>query len=472
MSCNNCPGADVIAVQGITTVFPNCCEPCSNCQSGSLVDANCVVYTGPALPCTAIATNTSLEDILVAFDQALCSTVGDYSTYNTYCLAPINTQQEFVEAVSNLACQTKTGLDYFINVTFVDYEENVDSQFSAINNPNIVCSSAGVSSSDSLIAVLQKYCAKFASIDSEFDLSSVNWSQCFTTSIPPTTVAGGFSTLLSQICQVKTIASSGGGALPTFNNTGSCLPSPGASDSLVDTVNKIKTRLCQSSTFDINALSWNCIAKPSTTTTDLQDAFQAVLTKLDTISQNFPTFNGDFTVANTGPNPCQGKTIALSSSPYVDKYVAATPSDSSPGTLQDKLQEGTNITFDYTTPGKCIVNSTGGGGTDEKVKAASSDPSAGYLIEKINGLVGASGITVTANFNATTNQVDVGASVDPGALMTYLINAVNEDPTLLALWCGVNTQCPSPCSSPSNVQVTYISGTTSTTTTTTTTEAP
>lgn len=472
MPCTTC-NESVITVQGIQTFSQGCCDPCSSCKSGAVVDSTCVLYTGPALPCTAIATNSNLEDILVAFDQALCAAVGDYSTYNVGCLAPITTQQEFVEAISDFVCQTRTDLDTFTGTTFPNYQDAVDSRFVAIEVPGITCATASVINTDTLQTVLNKYCTKFGAINSLLDVSGADWNACYVVSPLPSTPREGFDTLISQICQLKN--SGGSGTLPIFNNVGSCLPAPlTTTDTLVSTVNKIKTRLCQTPTFDINALTWTCITKPSSTTTDLQDAFQSVLTKLATLIQNFPTFSGDFTVDNVDPmDPCQGKTISLSSSPYVDKYVAATSADPSPGTLQDKLLAGTNITLDYvTTPGKAIISSSAGATADEKVKSYNADPSAGYLINKVNGVLGSFGITITTNLNVTTNQVDLSASLDPLTFITAMAAAASDSPEILAAWCSINAQCPSPCSTPTNVEVTYISGTTTTSTTTTTTTTP
>lgn len=469
------------------------CKPCSsssgkflgsalslykpNCTSKRCDNSQDVIYGGPNLPCSGILTGDNFETVLSKIDQAVCASVGNYSTYNKFCLddnSPITTEQEFVETISEFVCSLRTEFDTFVNTTFPSYQSSVSSLINGLTNPNITCISASVVSTDTLSQVLTKYCTKFGAIDSALSLSGVNWSQCFSVPTPPTTIAAAFDLIIDQICSIQ---SSGSGAtLPTFNNVGSCLPAPLTSaDSLVDTVNKIKTRLCQTPTFDINALTWTCTTKPSNNATDLQAAFQSILSKLDSISQNLPTFDlSDFNVANVdNGNLCLGKLISLAGGTVTDKFVAVDSSDTTPGYLASKLVAGANITLDTTTvPGTMIINSSGGGGADEKVKAFSGDPTpTNFLDEKVEGATGNFGLSIGTANNTVDGKVTFTPNVNMPQFIIGLIETLQENNELFELWCALNSSCPSPCSPPSNIVVEFNDDGPTTTTTTSTTSS-
>jgi hypothetical protein len=459
----NCPSQPI----------PNLGLPCPPAGSNPLDSSN-IVYTGPQLNCTPIYTGDNLTNILVKIDAQICSAIGDFTTFNTACLSPTSTLQEFVETISTYVCDTKTELDTFLDTTFPAYQTGVTDAISSIVNPAIVgCSSSGIVVGDNLTTVLTKLSDGICDIyDNKLNISSVPWSQCFVVGTPPVTIADGFSTVITQICQLNTyIQTSGiGGALPIFNTTGSCLPTPSASDSLVSTVNKLIVRVCQTGTFDINALTWGCTTKPNNTTTDLQAAFQAVLTQVNTLTTNFPfVYSGDFVVTNVdNSNPCLGKNIALAVPSTQDRFVAATGSDSSPGTLQNKVTAGVGVTLDFaSTPGQMIINSSAGTG-DHKVSADITDVSPDFLINKVEAGVTVYGVTVNPRLDTTTSRVAFDINIDVNALFTALISALTPGSPLTAAFCQAVAACPSPCTPPTNVTVTYSSGSSTTTTTTTT----
>lgn len=458
---NNCTGSVglPIVLHGYSQITPDCgCVDNSPCKGGCL-DSKCVFYTGPALNNLSVTTGEDVESIIIKLDDLIgANSSSGFPTYNYFCLDdvhPINTQKEFVEAASKAICDNTTALNIFVSNTFENYKGYVEEQLDLINKPGFSIGCAGIVNTDSLKTSFVKLANYVCSID--LNLSNVTWDAHYLVPTLPTTVAEGFSVILDQIGILKA-SLGGGGAVLTFNNVGSCLPSPvTTSDSLVDTINKIKTRLCTSPVFDINALVWGCIPKPSSVTTNLQAAFQAVLSKIDSISQNIPTFSGgDFIVSPTDPgNPCMGKTVSLASSNPV-AVVSSTPLDTAPGTLSEKLQAGTNISLDYTTvPGTVIINSSGGASTDEKVKSGSSDPSSGYLIDKIETIDSSDGITLSKNLNLSTNTVDLQVGVNINQLWTALLDALDTDPALKAAFCEKVSSCLPDCNLPPDVTIIY-----------------
>lgn len=468
MACTNCTQTTA----SITGFIPATCVDTNPC----FLDAGCVVYTGPALSCSGIVTNDALDTILQKIDPLLCAATGDYSTYNTYCLAPITTQKEFVESISNFVCTLRTEFDTFVDTTYPANQTIIDGRLDALEVPGITCASAGVVNTDTLQQVLTKYCTKFTNIDAAINPSGANWSQCYVVGSAPTTVTAGFDVLIDQICLLKSQVESGTSSLPTFNNVGSCLPLPvTAADTLVDTVNKIKTRLCQTGTIDTTTLTFGCVSNSVSSSTDLQSTLQNILTKVTQIAQSLPTvWSSDFNVTNVdNGNLCLGKSIDLAPLVVTDRFVATTASDTSPGVLQDKLIPGTNITLDYvTSPGFLIINSTGGSGTgDHKVAVDAADSSPDYLGVKIVAGGVTNGIQVFPSVDTTNNVITLNVSINAVTLFQSLIDALSSDAGLYAAFCSAAAGCPSPCDAPTNVIVTYTSGgtTTSTTTTTTTT---
>lgn len=423
-------------------------------------DAKCITYTGPALSCANILTNDRLDIILQKIDPLLCASSGDYSSYDTSCLGSVTTEAEFVSVISSFVCTLSTDFDTFKNVTFPAYQTLVGSAFDFINNPGITCSSAGITPSDPISIIYNKYCTKFTQIDTKLDISSVNWSSCFSVGSAPTTMGAGFNTVISQICLLKTyvdtVITTGGDPL-TFNNIGSCLPSPGAADSLGDTINKIKTRLCQSPTLDLTGFTWGCVTAASGSQ-NLTGTLQNIVTNLSNLRQNTPLqFTSDFVVTNVdNGNLCLGKRIALATPSAVDRFVAATASDTTPGTLQSKLVAGTGMTLDYlTTPGSVILNSTPGSVDSFKVKTDVGDPTEGYLGVKIAAGGVSNGVQILPSLDATNHLVVLNATVNPVALFTALIQAAEDDAGLKQLLCNLVATCPSPCNAPTNVEVTY-----------------
>lgn len=352
MSCINCNNNNPSQVYSLQTTYPSNCIP-SEC-GGTLLSSKCVYYAGPNLPCSGINSNDSIELTLQKIDEQICEVIGDYASYNTYCLAPINNQEEFVEKICEFVCETRTDFDHFTETTFTEYQTEINDRLVAIEVPEITCSFAGVTPFDSIQTVLSKYCTAFSTINTAISLSGVDWSQCFTVTPAPTTISQAFSVVVDMICQVN----SGANSLPTFNNVGSCLPTPGASDTLVNTIEKIKTRLCQTGTFDASTLTWGC----SSSETDLQSTIQLLLDGITDWKQNKPTYSEDFVVTQVDEeDPCQGVLISLATPvENNDRLVATSVTDDTPGTLTTKIVGSSKVTVTEigSNPNKQIQIST------------------------------------------------------------------------------------------------------------------
>lgn len=453
-SCNSIPSPSSPITFDVQYFMNTQCFQCEDSGCSATYDSKCVYYTGPNLSCSGIETGETVEEALQKIDEQICSAIGDYSNYQFNCLtdwfgSSITQESQFVNAMTAYACEIVESLSQFTGVTFPAFQSEVESQFETVTTPSITCASAGVTSLDSLDTILTKYCTKFSSIDTALSITGVDWDQCLTVITPPTTIAGAFSLVVDQICQVQ---ASSGAVLPTFNNTGSCLASPGASDSLVSTINKIKTRLCLSPTYDGDNITWGCVSEPSDNTS-IEDGIQNIITGLNTSLQALPTFDGgDFTVTATNPSdPCAGVTVALATPLNQDRFVASNASDASPGTLQSKVTAGTNITLDFlSTPGQMIINGTTTV-LDYKVKANVADAAAGFLDTKLNGSSD-SGITLSPTYNAFTDQMDLTLSVNQSTLLDLLLDELIPGTDLYDKFCAKVALCPCNCGTTDCVQ--------------------
>lgn len=452
MSCTSTPFSF-----NVQYFYDQSCSTCNDTCGGNRADASCIVYTGPNLSCSGIETNDDLETILSKIDAQICTVTGDYTGYHFNCVGewwgtPINTEGEFVDAITTYACEITENLESFTGVTFPAYQSSVAARFQSIEGPAIICTSAGVTASDSLETVLNKYCATFDDITSSISLAGIDWDQCFTVTTPPETVNEAFSLILDQICQV----SDAGATLPTFNNSANCL-SGSSSDSLITTIGLITDAICETDSFDGDEITLGCLTPASTS---LQDIVQEIADHTSTLIQNTPTYSGDFIVTANG-GPCDGVTISLANPIDQDRFVAVDVSDASPGTLSSKLTAGTGITI--TNNGSDLEISTAGTADSFKVKAESAGTDTeGFLQDKVNG-GSASGIVITTSYNSTTEQVDILPTINPSELFTFLLNQLDGDSELYDLFCSKLVNCPSPCDPPSDVQAVAVN-TTSTTT--------
>lgn len=415
--------------------------PCSNTPGQCTpVDSSCVVYTGPALNCIDAAPGDSQELINQKVDAILCTSSGaDWSTFNYHCLTDdtvITTPAQFVSYMTLVYCNLQSDYDTFVGTTFPNQVTTINNSINAIVNPGLtLCAGSGITSSDTYTSILTKLANKVCTLSAQ-DVSTANWTSCFTVPTLPTTVIDGFNVVISQICQVKALASAPV-VLPTFNNQGSCLASPGTADTLVDTINKIKTRVCQSPVYSIGSTTWDCFTTP----TDFQSVINLLVAQANISKKHDTTFDADiFAVTDNG---CNGRAITLQAGfSGSDRYVASDSADTSPGTLADKLTAGANVTIDNTTaPGQIILSAVAS--PNDKVKANVSDTTPGYLSSKIIG-DSTDGITLNISNEPGNAFLIATPSLDFTILATRFFDEVEASPDLYSRFCALICGCQ-PC---------------------------
>ncbi len=357
-NCTNCGDGGFAPIDITKSWFPG--SPCNDTALGcNCLESKNVCYTGINLSCSEISTDDNLEIAIQKIDAKLCTALGDYSTYSMNCLptywgSAITTQAQFVNAITSYACQITTNFNDF-RTLYAFYQVSINARFTALEYPQVTCASASVVNGDSLQTVLNKYCTKFGEISIYTDISDVTWNNCQTVTSTPTTIGQGFQLLADQICNISSPV------LPTFNTIGTCLPSPlSSTTSLSDTVNKLITRACLTPTYTANNITWGCLVAP-VSSTNIEQAIQKLVSKVNAHTLAFPTFDsGDFVVTQTdGGDPCAGVTISLATPINQDRFVAATATDSSPGTLQSKLVAGSGISLNFGVPTQVTISSSG-----------------------------------------------------------------------------------------------------------------
>lgn len=420
MACDNCNESAPL-IFNVQSFLNSTCSDCGDTQCLSSVY---ICYQGGNLPCSGILTGDTLETAFTKIDEQICSISGNYSTYQFNCLPDyfgqaITTEAEFVDAITSYACAIATNLQTFTGTTFPQYQSDTAAQISSIDGPSLVCSSAGVNVNDNLYTILTKYCSKFANLDGELDLSDINFGNCFSVVGSISTIHQGFTEVLSQICQVKTIAESGGTPLPTFNNVGSCLEDPTSIDSLEDTVIKLRDKVCSiDDSFDGSDITWTCNTPDGDT---LQEAVQKLSDVTSTLSLGVATiYSADFVVTQTDEdNPCSGKSIALATPINQDRFVAASVTDVDPGVLIDKVTTGDGLDVNLNEDDNGIIITNTG-----KLRAdvTDSDP-LGYLVDKLEGST-VNGITITPVYNPSTKKVTLQLTIDDVTFCSAINNCV------------------------------------------------
>lgn len=430
--------------------------PCNNCDNkecaSGLHSTDCLYYKGPDLACLQVKDEDRLSVIFQKIDEQLCISSGGIELGNIFCLSPLDNFDEWVSAISEKYCTLSTELTLFKNSTFPSAIAAINQNIDRLNKPELSsCNKLGITTGDNIKTILTKLSSAYCTIVQEdLDISTLKWPDCFIFSQPPADIKQGLKTIADKVCVIESLLSTNPDADVTFDNTGSCLPAPGSSDSLVSTITKIKSRLCQSPIFNAANLVAGCIGIAPADTLEL--AMGKTVSVLTELKRNaiVAVNTSQFTISAVDPTQnCSGKVLSLNGS-LTDRHVAASPSDTTPGTLSEKIASGTGITISTdTVPGKLVISSASAQGQDYKVKVNGNDANAGYLLSKMKG---ASNTLCSVTVTEDNGQAKVSSQIDVEGVLEAIFEMLETDVTLRNRLCSILTKCPSPCSAPTNVQ--------------------
>lgn len=423
-NCKDCQGQSSY----VTYNVPKDCDklPIKNCVP---VDASCVFYTSSPLSVLGISTpNPSAEYIFQKIDEFLNNIVGaNYGSYNTFCLGAVSTEQEFVETISQFVCQLREDVDN-IDVSASDII-TITNTINSIINPNLtLCSYIGTTSSSTLNEILVAISTRVCELNTFVSLSDVVWDTAYSVITTPTDISDGFTEVFRQIALLKASVPTSV-SLPTFNTVLSCLPTKTATTPLSTVVNELVQRVCSTTSFSPETLSWGCVSTP--TTSDLTSVVQSILTEISGLKSGIPLFDSDhFEVTSSS---CDGVSVSLKDELLTSISEVSVTSDSEPGYLSEVLEAGNNISFDTTDPDKIRINSLETG----RLKVSAN----GVLKYLNNAIQGGSTDGLAITVQESGDAMVVIPNVDYDIFVDQMLTTISNNPTLLAKLCNIICQC-------------------------------
>lgn len=428
------------------------------------MDALTVTYSGVSLPYISVTAGMNLQTILQNINTAInnSSSAPDYSGYNLYCVTqtdgtshPTNTQN-FSEGISKILCALQTAYNTFTTTTYTTAISTLTTSINGILSPALTYVPFAITSADSLATVYSKLFSGFNSFGfntstSTFDPFTSNWS---TLSISPShSTITTWNNVIAYLSTLTTTVSGKQASIGTFNNSGNCLSTIGgtSADSLTTTIGLLTTFTCSlsSSAFNAGSITWGCVSSQS----NLQNSIQALVSSISSVINNYVAGAGTGLAIST-IGSCLGKSLAIDTT-YTQLYKVMLSSDAytNAGFLNNKVTSsdssitiaisGNLLNFTVTTP------------VDHKVMVNSSDPTPGYLIDKIPSLAGNWGLSIIIGPSSNNTQLILTPSVtNPSLFVQNLISTISEDSALLSQWCNLMATCSAcTCNSATDLSV-------------------
>lgn len=310
-SCNYC-------VSQCTCTQSTIVPPCTS--TTGCIDTNygkCIYYSGTPITCGITATSGETMDAIVQkLATAICNVTPadlNWASFNYDCLGPYTTAQQFAEGVSAAICALNTAVDVTPNITIPGA---CSAYFSGLT--------PGVSN---LVTILDDFIVKLCNLNSFNSTSGVSPAACWTTWTPVPTgsvdLGDWINWIQNNVCTItfnldteitalQTFQSNvetfiGTSVFPyTFNNSGACLGGSGA-DNLIQTITRIKNRLCSLYTASLTPFSSNTLVLPWSSYSCLWPGYldSATLSAqgasiVDALADRTLNFSGDFTVTPSG----------------------------------------------------------------------------------------------------------------------------------------------------------------------------
>lgn len=406
------------------------------------MDATLVIYTGLSLSHIPVSPNTDLQTILSSIDTKFNTTSAapDYSGYNLYCVKqvdgtthPTNTQN-FAEGISKALCDFKTTYTSFTTVTYAAAISDLSDATNALTSPALTYVPFSITSADSFTTVWTKTFTGLTAISGAQNPSSASWGTLSIT--PPTTITGGFNSVITYLSTLTTTVSGKQAAISNFDNSTNCL-SGTSSDTIRATVDLLRTRVCSLPTFVAGSITFGGVSSAS----DLQGSVQNVVSTASSILQNAVVAQGTGLSISAVGTTYQGKKLAVDPTWTGLAKVAVDVSDTG-GYLEDKI-ESSDSSLTITNTGSTLdITLTTPVASDHKVKINSTDASAGYLQDKIIPMASSWGLGTSIIPSSDNSRVSIAANVtNPNLFINNIFNQISTDPDLLATFCSIANQC-------------------------------
>lgn len=400
------------------------------------MDASYIIYTNVNLPHISVVGNMNLDTILSNINTAIntSSAAPDYSGYNLYCVKevdgithPTNTQN-FAEGISKMFCDLKSAYTTFTGTTYATNQGIITSAINGLQVPALTYTAFSITNTDTVTQVWNKTFTGITSILAALNPSSANWSTLSLSS--PTTLVGGFNSLIAYISALNTTVSGKQATIANFDNSANCLGGSN-NDTIRTTVDLLRTYTCALPTFDGSDITWGCLTSQST----LTDSIQSIVNTTTSLVSNTVVSNGTgLTITTIGS--CLGKRLNIDTT-WAGLYKVAISSGdiASAGYLGNKVTSlDGSITIDSSTnPDKLDLSITNPVVTD-KIKVNSSDATADYLSAKVQGANDPSGfgLNISVSVPNTNDKIILTPNIDIYSFFSNGLDYILGEPTLFA----------------------------------------
>jgi hypothetical protein len=432
-------------------------------------DSTLVVYTGTPLSYINVTPGMNLQTILQNINSAVntLNPVPNYASFNYgpyygYTLttptgSAITTITGFVTGTANGIGKVSSDLSTFIGTTYAGDQTILSNAITALQVPGLAYShnagglSIAIVNTDTQLQIFTKLAN---AIGATGDLLAAPGSTWSTLSIStPTNINAAFNSLISYLSSLTTTVNGKQAATGTFNNSANCLTSIGgtSTDSLTQTINLIRTYIC-SHTLSFNAGTINTTCQSSQS--NLQDWIQQLVNVADDYTTNYIAADGVSITDSGTSGACSGRTFSINSNWSGLGVVKASVIDGSPSDLESKLVAGTNVSISTINSGTQIQIDVATPSTTNKVAINSSDTNPGYLSSKISGALNNWGIGIDVSVDNDNVLVLTPSINSPFTFIQTIFNYISTDPTILAQFCTLTSQCSIPtCAVPTNFVV-------------------
>ena len=422
------------------------------------MDASSVVYTGIYLSHIPLDPNTNLEDALIAIDAAFnaISPAPDYSGYNLYCVTqtdgsshPTNTQN-FAEGISKILCDFKTAYNTWVSTTYATDISTLNTAITNLQSPALTYVPFGITALDTIGTVWSKVFTGLTAMTTYSSVAGATWAAL---SLPvPANVAAAFTEIIGYEQAQDLLIAGKQDAIANFDNSSNCLSGTN-NDTIRQTVDLMRTYLCSLPSLTVGSLTWKAVASG----TDLQTTIQHMIDELSLTAQNAVVQNTDASIIlsavggtydgqKAAVNPAWSglfKVITSIGDLGNEDYLGAKVYSSDGSVTIDIITDPTKVNFRVATP-------------NGKVKVNASDPSAGYLIDKLEAVNNNPvGIYLAPTASADNSKVELAINVDTYSMASAMLDEIMNDPDLLAKFCQIKEMCNGcTCEAPSNLVVT------------------
>jgi hypothetical protein len=405
------------------------------------IDASLVFYSGIDTSTIPITTGQKLQTILQNIDAAINAhnTAPDYTGYNLYCITqtdgtshPTNTQN-FAEGISKIVCDNETAYTVFTGTTYPAACAVYNAAISALQTPGLTYfntaggSTISISSGMTRNQVLTATYTAVGALQNLLGAPGTLWSSLSVAT--PTNLSNAFNSIITYLSALTTTVAGKQAQIATFDNSGNCLAGTDV-DTIFDTVTLLIPFVCALPTYNASAITWLGVVAG----VDMQTSVQTLVNTDSYLLTNAVISAGTGLTQAAVGSTYQGTKLSIDTT-YTQLYKVMVDSvDTTPDYLLSKLSAGTGITLTQLAPGgDDTIQISNSLPATSKVKVNSSDPTEGYLANKLPSTADATwGLSLISAANSGNTQLNLTPTIgNPSLTWQAMMSYIASDTTLL-----------------------------------------